>query len=35
LGILAGSHLDSRLNKDRFRIIVTLMILILGLSLVL
>ena len=35
LGILAGSHVDSRLNKDRFRTIVTFMILILGLSLVL
>jgi uncharacterized membrane protein YfcA len=35
LGILAGSHVDRRLNKDRFRTIVAWMILILGLSLVL
>ena len=35
LGILAGSRVDSRLNKDRFRTIVTVIILILGLSLAL
>ena len=35
LGILAGSRVDSRVNKDRFRTIVTVMILVLGLSLIL
>ena len=35
LGILAGSRIDSTLNHDRFRVIVTAMILLLGLSLVL
>ncbi len=35
LGILAGSRVDRRVNKDRFRTIVTVMILVLGLSLVL
>lgn len=35
LGILAGSRLDSRVNKDRFRTLVTVLILVLGLSLVL
>ncbi|HEY72487.1 MAG TPA: sulfite exporter TauE/SafE family protein [Thermoflexia bacterium] len=35
LGILAGSRIDSRLNHDRFRAIVTAMILLLGLSLAL
>jgi uncharacterized membrane protein YfcA len=33
LGVLAGSRVDSRVNKDRFRTIVTVMILALGLSL--
>ncbi len=35
LGILAGSRVDSMVNKDRFRTIVTAMILALGVSLVL
>ncbi|HBY93574.1 MAG: sulfite exporter TauE/SafE family protein [Ardenticatenaceae bacterium] len=35
LGVLAGSCVDSRVNKDYFRTLVTVMILILGLSLVL
>ena len=35
LGILAGSRVDSKLNHDHFRTIVTVMILLLGLSLLL
>jgi uncharacterized membrane protein YfcA len=35
LGILVGSRVDVKLNRDRFRTIVTVMILLLGLSLVL
>jgi uncharacterized membrane protein YfcA len=35
LGILAGSRVDRRVNKDRFRAMVTVLILVLGLSLVL
>jgi len=35
LGILAGSRVDSKLNHDRFRAIVTAMILLLGISLAL
>ena len=35
LGILFASHLDGRLNADRFRSVVMVMILLLGLSLVL
>lgn len=35
LGILAGSRFDRRLDKDRFRTIITVMILVLGVSLVL
>jgi len=35
LGILVGSRLDSKLNHDRFRAIVTVMILLLGISLAL
>jgi uncharacterized protein len=35
LGILVGSRVDSKLNRDHFRTIVTVMILLLGLSLVL
>lgn len=35
VGILAGSRVDQKLNRDRFRTIVTVMILILGLSLTL
>jgi uncharacterized membrane protein YfcA len=35
LGILAGSRVDSKLNRDRFRTVVTVMILLLGLSLTL
>jgi uncharacterized membrane protein YfcA len=35
LGILTGSHFDARLNADRFRTLVMIMILLLGLSLIL
>ncbi len=35
LGVFIGSRIDSRLKRDRFRIIVTAMILALGLSLIL
>jgi uncharacterized membrane protein YfcA len=35
LGILAGSRIDHRVNKARFRTLVTVLILALGLSLVL
>jgi uncharacterized membrane protein YfcA len=35
LGILVGSRVDSRVDRERFRTLVTAMILILGLSLVL
>ena len=35
LGILIGSRVDSKLNRDHFRTIVTVMILLLGLSLLL
>jgi uncharacterized membrane protein YfcA len=35
LGVLVGSRVDSRLNRDRFRAIVTVMILLLGLTLIL
>ena len=34
LGVLAGSRVDAKLNRDRFRTIVTVMILVLGLSLI-
>ena len=34
LGVLTGSRIDERLNRDRFRTIVTVMILVLGLSLI-
>jgi uncharacterized membrane protein YfcA len=34
LGVLAGSRIDERLNRDRFCTIVTVMILVLGLSLI-
>lgn len=34
LGVLAGSRVDRRVNKGRFRTLVTVMILILGMSLV-
>jgi len=35
LGTLTGSRVDRKLNRDRFRTIVTAMILMLGLSLAL
>lgn len=35
LGVMIGSRVDAKLNRDRFRTIVTVMILLLGLSLVL
>ena len=35
LGVLAGSRIDPRLNRERFRLLVTVLILILGLSLML
>jgi uncharacterized membrane protein YfcA len=35
LGILAGSRVDARLNRERFRLLVTVMILLLGLLLIL
>jgi uncharacterized membrane protein YfcA len=35
LGILAGSRLDSRVSRERFRLLVTAMILIIGLALLL
>jgi uncharacterized membrane protein YfcA len=35
LGVFIGSRIDSRLKSDRFRTIVTGMILVLGLSLML
>jgi len=35
LGILVGSRFDARVNRERFRTIVTVMILVLGLSLIL
>jgi uncharacterized membrane protein YfcA len=35
LGVLAGSWFDLRLNRERFRLLVTVLILILGLSLML
>ena len=34
VGVLAGSRIDDKLNRDRFRTIVTVMILALGLSLI-
>ncbi len=34
LGVLAGSRIDDKLDRDRFRTIVTVMILVLGLSLI-
>jgi uncharacterized membrane protein YfcA len=35
LGIAAGTLVDPRVNRDRFRLIVTGMILVLGLALIL
>jgi uncharacterized membrane protein YfcA len=35
VGILVGTHVDQRVNRDHFRVIVNLMILILGLFLIL